>query len=74
MAEFRDLSPEELSILANIVAIGLTKNRTADEINVFGNLVTAIGSLLLTIAAQKQSLSSLEDQSNQTQQSGKKSK
>lgn len=74
MADFSNMTPEELSILANIIAIGLAKNRSADDINVLGNLITAIGALLLVIAAQEQSLTALQEQLNQTQQSGKKTK
>lgn len=74
MADFSSMTPEELSILANIIAIGLAKNKTADEINVLGNLITAVGALLLFIAAHEQSLTALQEQLNQTQQSKKKPK
>jgi len=53
-----DLNPEELLILANTIAISISKDRTADEINVLGNFIVGIGSLMLTFAAQQQFISS----------------
>lgn len=54
-------SPEELLILANTIAISLSEGRTADDINVLGNLIVAVGSLMLTFAAQLQSVQSKQD-------------
>ncbi|MEW9094915.1 MAG: hypothetical protein AB2417_07495 [Clostridiaceae bacterium] len=56
MGYINDISPQELATLANIVAIALTEGRTADESNVLGNFLAAVGALILTIAAQQQSL------------------
>lgn len=56
MGYINDISPQELATLANIVAIALTEGRTADESNVLGNFTAAVGALILTIAAQQQSL------------------
>lgn len=55
------LSPNELSILANIVAIILAEGRSANEVNILGNFVSAVGSLLSTIAAQQQSLQDIKE-------------
>lgn len=52
----QQLAPDELILLATAIALILSKNKTADELNVLGNLVVAIGSLLLVYAAQQQSL------------------
>ncbi|MBU5484680.1 hypothetical protein KQI86_10080 [Clostridium sp. MSJ-11] len=56
MGYINDISPQELATLANIVAIALTEGRTADESNVLGNFIATVGALILTIAAQQQSL------------------
>lgn len=50
------LSPEEIVLIATALALALAKDKTADELNILGNLVVAIGSLLLVYAAQQQSL------------------
>lgn len=60
MQSLNSLSPNELSILASAIAIGLAEDRNTDEINVLGNLIVAVGSILLTIAAQEQSLQSIK--------------
>lgn len=50
------LSPEETILIATVIALVLAEDKTADELNVLGNLVVAIGSLLLVYAAQQQSI------------------
>lgn len=50
------LSPEETILIATVIALVLAKDKTADELNLLGNLVVAIGSLLLVYAAQQQSI------------------
>ncbi len=47
-----DLSPEDLLILANTIAITFSEGKTDDEINVPGNFIVGVGSLMLTFAAQ----------------------
>lgn len=59
------LSPDELSLLASIIAISLSKGRTSDELNVLGNFVSALGSLISTIAAQKESIDSFNEKKQQ---------
>ena len=49
-----DLSPEYLVVLTNIIAISLSKNKSADETNVLGNFIVGIGNLLLTLSSQQQ--------------------
>lgn len=68
------VSPNELSILANVIAIGLAEGKTADEINVLGNFIVGVGGLLLTIAAQQQSLQAIQDKQQQMQNSKNKVK
>ena len=48
-------STEQLSIFANLLAIAISKGKSADQLNVIGNFIVAVGSLLLTMAAQKSS-------------------
>ncbi|MBL4937279.1 hypothetical protein JK636_16240 [Clostridium sp. YIM B02515] len=70
MSNFNSLSPTELAILADAVAIALTEGKSADEINVLGNFVAAVGALLLTIAAQGQSLRDSADTKNNNKTKG----
>lgn len=67
------VSPGELTILANAVALILSSDRTADEVNVLGNFITAIGALMLVIAAQQASLESIQNNQQQAQSSNKQS-
>lgn len=53
-----DLSPEDLIILTNAIAISLSKEKSVDEINVLGNFIVGIGCLMLTIASQQQYIES----------------
>lgn len=61
------LTPNELSVLASAIAIELAEGESADEINVLGNFIVAVGSLLLTIAAQEQNLQSIKDKQKEMQ-------
>lgn len=61
-----NLSPEDLLILTNTIAISLSKDRSADEINVLGNFIVGIGCLMLTIAAQQQYISSQQNPNKST--------
>lgn len=42
MEDLNCLSPEQLAILANLVALELSKGKSANELNVFGNFIVAI--------------------------------
>lgn len=59
------LSPDDLSLLASVIAISLSKGRTSDELNVLGNFISALGSLISTIAAQKESIDSFNEKKQQ---------
>ncbi|MGI6647611.1 MAG: hypothetical protein ACOX5W_00705 [Bacillota bacterium] len=50
------LSPEKLAILSLIIALLISKGEDADDLNVIGNFIVAIGGIMLTIAAQEQNL------------------
>ncbi len=56
-----NLTPQQISILASIIAIALSKDKTVLQLNILGNIIVAVGSLLLTIAAQQDCLESLSD-------------
>ena len=56
-----NLSPEDLLLLSNALAISLSKDKDANEINALGNFLVGIGSLMFIIASQQQLLSSKQD-------------
>ncbi|MGO5066675.1 hypothetical protein FDF31_09280 [Clostridium sporogenes] len=56
MKDLDCISPEELSLLANLIALELSKGKSSDELNVLGNLISAVGAIISTIASQKQNL------------------
>lgn len=58
MVELSSLSAKELAALALAVGLFSAKLLNAGELNVVGNLVVAIGGIMLTIAAQQQYLES----------------
>ena len=47
--------PEELPLLSASIAIALSKETTADELNIIGNLFAGIGAEMMTIAAIRSS-------------------
>lgn len=57
-------TPEELSILANAVALSLSKGRTADELNILGEFISSVGDLISLMAAQKESLKNRQQEGN----------
>lgn len=59
-----NLTSEELVILSNIIALDLCKDKTINEINVLGNIFDTIGAIMLTVAAQRQQLESLNQTAN----------
>ncbi len=56
-----NLCPNDLMVLASALAISLSEGKSADELNVLGNLIVAVGSLMLTSAAQMQNIASKEE-------------
>lgn len=63
MISLDNLSPEDLLILTNALTISFSKDKNTNELNVIGNLLVSVGSLMLVIAAQQQLLSSLNENS-----------
>ena len=67
MISFDNLSPEDLLILTNALTISLSKDKSVEELNVLGNLLVSVGSLMLVLAAQDQLLSSLKEKNTSSQ-------
>ncbi len=61
-----NLSPEDLLVLTNAITISLSKDKTADELNVLGNFIVGIGCLMLTVASQQQYLSAQQEANKST--------
>ncbi|MBD5644118.1 hypothetical protein HYH96_09430 [Clostridium botulinum] len=56
MKDLNCISLEELALVANLIALELSRGKNANELNVLRNLVATVGTILLTIAAKKQNL------------------
>lgn len=59
------LDPDELALISSILAVAITKGKSAEDINVLGNFIASLGASILTIAAQEQYLSAKEEKKNQ---------
>lgn len=64
MISIDNLSPEDLLILTNALAIALAKDKNSDELNVLGNFFIGVGSLLVIISSQQQLLQSIKEKNN----------
>lgn len=64
MYRLESMTPCELIILCVIVAYAICDDLDASTLNVLGNLIVAIGSLVLTWAAQQEHLKSLKEACN----------
>ncbi len=73
MSQMNSISPKQLSVISNAIALAISDDKNADELNVLGNVIVAVGSLLLTMAAQQQSIESMQNNSkNNTTGKGNK--
>ena len=61
MAIFNKICPNELATISNIIAIVLSKDNFAEDNNVLGNFLVAVGSIILTIAALQQNVTPLQN-------------
>ena len=50
------IDSDELAILATAIAVALSKRLTLEQANIYGNFIVAVGSIMLTIAAQQEEL------------------
>ena len=53
MVRFNSIDPIELGVITDIVAIALAEGNSPDDNNVLGNFLVAVGSIILTVAAQQ---------------------
>ena len=67
-------NPEQLSFIANLLAITISKGKSTDEVNVIGNFIVGVGGLILTIAAQRQFCESKQDKIKQIEDLNKQIK
>lgn len=65
---FFELSSDELTILASLVALGLSKGLNVEQINILGNFIVAVGSLMTTIAAQEEALIAQKEKKQNSKQ------
>lgn len=61
MPLFNDICPNEIAVLSTVVAIALSTDKSADDNNILGNFLVAVGSIILTIAAQQQNIASMQN-------------
>lgn len=48
------ISPFQLIIIGTLLTFIISDDRDSDDLNAFGNLIVSVGSLVLTVAAQKE--------------------
>lgn len=65
MALFSNISPDEFTILPNLVAIVISEDMNVDDMTILGTFISAVGTAVLNIAAQKTNLQSIEDKNKQ---------
>ncbi len=58
-------SAEQLAFWANLLAVAISRGKSADQLNVIGNFIVGVGGLILTIAAQLTVCESKEDKLKQ---------
>lgn len=59
--DHESIDANELAVLATILAVALSKSLTLEQTNVYGNFLVAIGSIMLTIAAQEEAIKGRSD-------------
>ncbi|AZV58629.1 hypothetical protein [Clostridium sp. AWRP] len=65
MSCLNTISPTQFAVLSTFIAIVITKDKSADEINVLGNVIASTGATVLSIAAQMQYLESIQSKKDQ---------
>ncbi len=56
--------PIELAVLADALAVVFAAGKTADENNIIGNFLVAVGSIILTIAAAQAAQDNKDNKNN----------
>lgn len=67
MELLNSMNPCDLVVFSTAIAVCLSDSLTANELNVLGNFLAAVGGLIMTWAAQKQSLSETSKSSDNEQ-------
>jgi hypothetical protein len=67
MPGLSSVSPTQLIALSFVIAVLLSDDLPSDELAVFGNFVSIVGSLMQTIAAQMDFISSKQQKADQKQ-------
>lgn len=67
-----EIEPNQLALLSVLIAIELSTDRNINEINLLGDLLIAIGSVMVTIAAQQQNQQDDQREHEQMQEKIKK--
>jgi cell shape-determining protein MreC len=65
VSDLECFTPEELAVIATLLGIAPARTFSINELNVLGNFVTAVGCVMLAIAAQAQFLDSLKEKENE---------
>ena len=60
-------SAEQLSLMANLLAISITEGKSADQLDVLGNFISAVGDLISLISSQIHICESKQDKIKQIQ-------
>lgn len=63
MGWYENFKGDQLIILSALMALSIPNNMNVDQLNTLGNFIVAVGSLLLTKAAEIQALESQQDNS-----------
>ncbi|MEF9953298.1 MAG: hypothetical protein RR840_10445 [Clostridium sp.] len=56
---FSTLSKQEITLLSAVLALEITEGADIDQLNILGNFLVGVGTLILVIAAQEQYLNDL---------------
>lgn len=56
MPSYQEIPSDDLAVLATVIAIWFSKVLTLEELNFLGNFVVATGGIMLSIAAQEETL------------------
>lgn len=63
MIDFKNLTAEELTLLAEATALALSKGRSAAYISVLSDFLSSVGDLLSLMASHQGYIEELEEQS-----------
>jgi len=71
MTLFRSINTDELAAAATTIAVASSRVLNAEELNVLGNFIIAVGSIMTSLASQEQALIDREEtKKNKTEEIG----